>query len=126
MTFSIILHVPRRPDLDPEAFQHYWEKRHIPLLKSLVTHDFPLSHTRHYVERSPVLDPALDQPYPAIQQAPAAGHVDGVAVLTFANKAHYERFRAKIEKNEQTFEEDMKAFVDLRGVTKVYVVGADA
>ncbi|KAJ4305360.1 hypothetical protein N0V90_000891 [Kalmusia sp. IMI 367209] len=127
MTYSVILHVPRKPSLSPEDFKYYWENTHVPLLKSLVRYDFPLSHTRHYIERPSVLDPAVDQSSSTTESLPNIGDVDGVAVLTFANKEHYERFKGKLAdgKNRKAYEEDLNIFVDLSGLKKVFVLVVD-
>lgn len=122
MTYSFIILVPRRPDLSPEAFKHHWETKHVPLLKQLVGNDFPLSHTRHYLARA--ADGQVATPDGA--SAPAATELfnyDGVAILTFANREHHERFWGKLheEKAEKLHEEDLKRFIHMDGVRLVQV-----
>ncbi|KAK3203457.1 hypothetical protein GRF29_112g1387064 [Pseudopithomyces chartarum] len=114
MVYSVILHVPRKPGLSPEEFKHHWEKIHVPLLKQLVGHDFPLSHTRHYIERP--LDSTLDRGELASSEGPnSAVAIDGVAILTFGSKEHYERFGVKLadEKKRVVYEGDLRNFVDV-------------
>jgi hypothetical protein len=40
----------RRSGITPHQFKEHFETVHIPLLKSVVGEDFPLSHTRHYTD----------------------------------------------------------------------------
>ncbi|KAF2244460.1 hypothetical protein BU26DRAFT_569442 [Trematosphaeria pertusa] len=118
MTYSLILFVPCKPGLTLEAFKHHWETSHIPLLKSLVGYDFPLSHTRHYIERT------LDGQANVSVGGPQDIAFDGVAVLTFADRGHYERFLAKVneDKAQQKHAEDLEKFVDV-GALKGVMVG---
>jgi hypothetical protein len=115
MTYTLLLFVTRKPGLDLETFKHHWETSHIPLLKQLVGREFPLSHTRHYVEKT-----HDDQPNVSIGNAEDVTY-DGVATLTFINKVHYERFMSKLQEegNKQRHREDIELFVDagrLKGV----------
>ncbi|KAF1974807.1 hypothetical protein BU23DRAFT_567192 [Bimuria novae-zelandiae CBS 107.79] len=130
MTFTVLLNVPRKPGLSPHEFKHHWENVHVPLLKQLVGYDFPLSHTRHYVERnlpssptSPMFGPALDSSeIAAANTLLSLGDVDGVAVLTFANKEHYERFMGKLAdgKKRKAIEKDLESFVDVNANRAVF------
>lgn len=123
MVYSVILHVPRKPGLSPEDFKHHWEKIHVPLLKQLVGHDFPLSHTRHYIERP--LDSTLDRGELANSEGPnSAAAIDGVAILTFGSKEHYERFGVKLadEKKRVVYEGDLRNFVDVGAMKGMFAV----
>ncbi|KAF2177312.1 hypothetical protein K469DRAFT_809488 [Zopfia rhizophila CBS 207.26] len=88
MTFTTVFLVTRKTGIPPSAFKQHWENTHIPLLKAIVGYDFPLSHTRHYIERD------LSTPeYPAniLYGQQEDFTFDAVAVFTFANRAHWER-----------------------------------
>lgn len=77
--------------MSPSSFKHYYETVFIPMLKSIVGHDFPLSHTRHYV------DPT-STPIGALQNEHF--QYDVVTVYTFVDKQHWERFQEKCERDE--------------------------
>lgn len=94
MTFTVILFISRPQNLNPAAFKHEYESNYLPILKSIVGNDFPLSHTRHYVEP----DHTYQQPpYFSIGHSnQAATHHEVVTVYTFINKGHWIRFQDKI------------------------------
>ena len=127
MVYSVILHVPRKAGISLEEFKQYWENSHIPLLKRLVGHEFPLSHTRHYIERladPPQIDPTLRPSGVAVAETVGSVEVDGVAVLTFATKDHYERFTGKLAdtKKRRSYEEDLNRFVDIQAMRGMVAV----
>lgn len=128
MVYSVIIHLPRKPGLSSEEFKHHWENVHVPLLKILVGDEFPLSHTRHYVEK-PVYSPASSPPIdPALNKGhlvpSTLGGVDGVAILTFANKEHYGRFHNKLaaRRERDVYEKDLSAFVDVCATGTLFAV----
>ena len=51
MTVSILLLAYRKPGTTPEQFQAYYEEKHVGLVKELAGEDYPLSHTRRYIQR---------------------------------------------------------------------------
>jgi hypothetical protein len=118
MTYTLLLFVPRKADLDFRSFKHHWEMVHVPLLKELTGSEFPLSYTRHYVEKN-----SDDQPNVIIGSAEHVAY-DGVATLTFINKAHYERYMGMLggEWNAMKYREDLERFVDI-GQLKGVLVG---
>ncbi|KAF2445039.1 hypothetical protein P171DRAFT_431807 [Karstenula rhodostoma CBS 690.94] len=125
MTYSVILHVPRRPSVSSEEFKHHWENIHIPLVKELVGYEFPLSYTRHYIERpfaTPPVDPALDGSGAAVEESQSFGDVDGVAVLTFANREHYDKFSTKLveAKRNSVYKQDLSGFVDVAALKALF------
>lgn len=131
MTYSVILHVSRKPGISFEQFKHHWETMHIPLLKSLVGHDFPLSYTRHYIERpiysppsSPPVDPNLDKTETSDINSRRSCDIDAIAVLTFASKEHFERFSVKLsnEKSHALYKGDLGAFMDMAALKAQFAV----
>src|SRR4051812_38094370 len=52
MAFRILIKVYRKPGMSPQEFQSHYEDNHVPLIKSLAGPQFPLSHTRRYIQRS--------------------------------------------------------------------------
>jgi hypothetical protein len=127
MTHSVILHVPRKPGISSEEFKHHWENIHVPLVKTLVGYDFPLSYTRHYIERpfaTHPVDPALDGSGTTPEEPQGLSGVDGVAVLTFANKEHYDKFSTKLveAKRNKVYKEDLGDFVDVAALRALFAV----
>ncbi|KAF2107914.1 hypothetical protein BDV96DRAFT_653415 [Lophiotrema nucula] len=119
MVYSLILFVTRKPGLSLHEFKYHWETNHIPLLKDLVGQDFPLSHTRHYLDRDTSLPGA---PVTALFGAQEHFTFDGVGVLTFINRDHYESFHAKLKGEAQKMhDEDLAAFVDITKLKGVFV-----
>ncbi|PSN72027.1 hypothetical protein BS50DRAFT_569606 [Corynespora cassiicola Philippines] len=115
MTYTLVLLVSRKPTLSIAAFKHHYETIHIPVLKSIVGPDFPLSHTRHYIERDEktanVFIGSLDD-----------FQFDAFAVLTFGNQAHWERFLAKVKQphNAIKLAEDDDRFLDYSKMRAVF------
>ncbi|KAL5396900.1 hypothetical protein PMIN06_003860 [Paraphaeosphaeria minitans] len=125
MTYSVILHVPRKPGINSEEFKFHWETIHIPLVKQLVGYEFPLSYTRHYIERpfaTPPVDPAPDGSGTTVEGSQGFCDVDGVAVLTFANKEHYEKFSTRLveAKKHSLYKEDLGGFVDVAALKALF------
>jgi hypothetical protein len=109
MTYTLLLFVPRKSGISSEAFKHHWETSHVPLLKQLVGREFPLSHTRHYLEASQANHSNIEN-----NDAEEVMY-DGFAILTFINKVHYERFMDKLgdEESGRRHSEDLRRFVDV-------------
>ncbi|KAF2661217.1 hypothetical protein K491DRAFT_481729 [Lophiostoma macrostomum CBS 122681] len=121
MPFTVILLVTRKPGLELSAFRNHWEHTHIPLLKSLVGDDFPLSHTRHYLDRDTAL-PA--SPANVLKGAQEDFAFDALALWTFADQAHWERFKGKWKREDvrARLEGDEEGWMD-RGRLRAVVVG---
>lgn len=119
MVYSVILLVPRKPSVAWVDFKHYWETQHVPLLERLVGPDFPLSHTRHYLEQTD-----NDQPNVSVGSSEGINY-DGLAVLTFADREHHARFMAKMQDKEahELHEQDLHKFVDVK-MLKGFTAGA--
>jgi hypothetical protein len=119
MPYTKILLVTRKAGISPQQFKDHWEHNHIALLKGIVGEDFPLSHTRHYFERD------NESPYtPNVLYGTAEDFTcDAIAVFTFANKAHWDRFVAKCSepKNAAKLSEDDSKFLDQKKLKGVLV-----
>ena len=125
MPYTLILFVSRKPGLSPSAFKHHWETTYIPLLKSLVGHDFPLSYTRHYIDRDsnaehPDSNSSLANIFIGKQEDFL---FDAIAVFTFANKPHWERFLVKVKQPDAAMKltEDDDKFQDYERLKGVFV-----
>jgi hypothetical protein len=121
MPYTIILLVTRKPGLSHSAFRNHWEHIHIPLLKSLVGTDFPLSHTRHYLDRDMALPGA---PANVLKGAQEDFAFDALALWTFADEGHWSRFMAKLgeEGVREVLERDEGSWMD-GGALRVVRVG---
>jgi hypothetical protein len=52
MVQSVLIFADRKPGTTPEQFQKHYEEKHMPLIKELAGDQFPLSHTRRYIQRT--------------------------------------------------------------------------
>ena len=93
MTYTITVQGTRSPDLTPQQFLTHNEEVHIPLLRSLVGDSFPLSHTRHYVKRSP------NPPHAAMVFVGAQEDVpyDMTGTLVFNDEEHFQRYMTRLQ-----------------------------
>ena len=121
MPYTVILFVTRKPGLSISDFQHHWENVNIPLLKHMTGEDFPLAHTRHYVERDTSL-PA--SPANVLKGSQEDFGYDAVTIWTFADQGHWERFKGKWKHGEvhEALERDENAWMD-KSKLKAVVVG---
>jgi hypothetical protein len=144
MTYTIFMLVSRKPGTSLAAFKHHYENIHMPLVLDIAGAEAPLSHTRHYLERSPsslpssAIDPltadADTPPSTASTTEPPplvlAGAVDAidydcVSVVVFADEAHMARFDDLLWGGGPRVAEiqaDGAGFVDL-GALRSFVVG---
>lgn len=123
MPYTIISFLARKPDLSHADFKQYYETSHVPLLKTVVGDDFPLSHTRHYVDP----DTASLTSYTDFWVAPVQDEFfqyDVVTVYTFVDRQHWERFLAKCEKKDNKEElSKAKGMILKEGGLRVIGVG---
>lgn len=88
----------RKQDLTPEQYRDHYENIHIPFMRNLTGETFPLTHTRHYIQR----DGAPD--FLAALMGPGGNQsdfdFDAVAVLTYRDRAHFEANWAFFEDEE--------------------------
>ncbi|KIM94090.1 hypothetical protein OIDMADRAFT_60927 [Oidiodendron maius Zn] len=52
MTYTAVVFFSRKPGVSPAAFQEYFEKNQVPILKKTAGDAFPIKHTRIYLQRS--------------------------------------------------------------------------
>lgn len=87
LTFLVLVFSYRKPDLSPADFKAHHETSHVPLLQSLTGDHFPLSHTRHYIDR-----PANDSSATVLVGTQADFEYDAFGELTFANSGGFQTF----------------------------------
>ncbi|TPX18276.1 uncharacterized protein E0L32_002785 [Thyridium curvatum] len=86
--FQLLMFGGRKAGITPEQYRDHYENVHIPLMRNLTGDTFPLTHTRHYVERGAPPDfPAAVLPGGGDQ---ADFAYDAVAVLTYRDRAHFD------------------------------------
>ncbi|PSN69526.1 hypothetical protein BS50DRAFT_343546 [Corynespora cassiicola Philippines] len=120
MLFIFLLFVTRKPCITPAEFKSHYTK-HVELVQSIAGEAFPLTHTRHYIDRTNnngswdatvLIGTQEDFTY------------DGIAELVFPSKTAFETFysiisapeaAAKIAADEETF--------ILRDKMRVVVIG---
>lgn len=115
--FTIVVFVTRKHELSPAEFHDHWENKHVPLLQRLAGASFPLSHTRHYLQRD---ETRADYPI-----SPLVGHAadftyDGFAVVSFASREAFQEFLPVMTSPEVL--EDEERFTD-RDKMKAVVLG---
>ncbi|MCJ1324917.1 hypothetical protein MMC10_001579 [Thelotrema lepadinum] len=110
MPTKVMLLFGRIDSITPAAFKDHFENVHIPLIKSLVGEDFPVKHTRMYLERTE------DGPNDASVWIGGQDDFkfDVAAQMTFADEEHWKRFMAKATDPEvqKILHEDDEKFSD--------------
>ncbi|KAF2268031.1 hypothetical protein CC78DRAFT_34176 [Lojkania enalia] len=111
MVYTLVLFLSRKPGVSLSDFKTHYETTHVPLLKAIVGEDFPLSYTRHYIDRDDTLPFSPAEVFVGSQEDFA---FDALAVLTFASKVHWERFKERIKGDgaQKLKTEDEKLFMD--------------
>ena len=127
MTYSIILFARRNPSLSPSEFKAHYEGHHVPLLQRVGGSKFPISHTRHYVDRSSSPEAGTSPPfYPAtvLWGKQEDFDYDCVAQLTFENEEKFKVFMGALQEEPGKSErlKDEEYMLD-PGTVKVVVVG---
>lgn len=119
MPFTASLFVCRKPGLTPAQFRDYWEDVHVPLVKSLVGSNLAQRIERHYFTQtedgSGVYSPSL------LVGSPSSLDFDAYAILTFEDRAAFDRLLATISQPEiaQKISEDEEKFIDREKVRLV-------
>jgi hypothetical protein len=111
---TILLYCYRLPTLSPIEFRTYCEEKHVPLVKSLLGADHPLTHTRYYTNK--------DSSFVVGSSAPT--DPDLIAVITFESDDAMQRsMRARrADGVREIIEADEDAFME-RSKVKVVLVG---
>ncbi|KAK7743076.1 hypothetical protein SLS62_010708 [Diatrype stigma] len=125
MTYNVLVIGHRLPHVTPAAFQHYYDKKHIPLVQALTGARFPLTHTRRYVQRTRT---GADE-YSATVFAGSQADVDYdvLAEMAFESEDAFRAFVAILreEENARAIEEDEKHFFDRSRVRTVLLGETD-
>lgn len=80
MSVRALIFVQRRPDLTAEQFQSHYEKKHLPLLRSITGADFCVFHRRSYLGNA------------FLRPTTGGDMYDAVAELEWRDEAHMKRF----------------------------------
>jgi hypothetical protein len=133
MPYTIIAFLWRKPGTTPEFFKNYYETQHIPLLMKKVGTLFPLTHTRHYVTRTPTIPASSDNSNANYQATVYGGTVedfdyDAYSEMVFEIFEKFGAFAAKLAEVEATDEEwnqDMANYLDVSEKARRIVVVED-
>lgn len=114
MSYIVLLLVHRKPGLSSAEFRHHYENVHLPLIKSLASSLFPLSHTRRYTQHA-------DEDHAA-----TVGGIDCVTEMHFNAASDFTRFSeflvsasvaTKVQKDCEVFMDPSKTDVVIMGDT---------
>lgn len=102
MSYSIIALIQRKPTATPKEFQDHFETNEVPVLKRIGGEDFPLAHTRIYLDRAEDGDHLANVLVGKDSDFP----FDAVVLMEFEDKAHADRFfdKAHAPDHLKTFE----------------------
>lgn len=127
MTYSILIFAFRKQGTTPEEFRAHYENSHVPLVKDIGGDHFPLSHTRHYIDRAPGKADGTERNahYPAsvLVGTQADFDYDSIAELTFADVTAFQTFFALCQQpdNAARLQADEEQFLDRAKMTVVAV-----
>ncbi|KAF3771162.1 hypothetical protein M406DRAFT_354713, partial [Cryphonectria parasitica EP155] len=88
MTYTGLVHLYRKPEASPKAFQEYFEQNEIPILKAIGGEHFPISHKRIYLKRSEEGNRELELHSGKQEDFP----YDAVVLMEFESKEHATKF----------------------------------
>ncbi|KAL9055043.1 MAG: hypothetical protein Q9162_003808 [Coniocarpon cinnabarinum] len=128
MTFTIVIFSWRKPNTTPSEFKTHYETKHLPLIKSLTGSKFPITHTRHYIQRqSPegTTDDKSNASHPAVtfMGSPDDFDYDAYAELVFEDDKAFQEFFALVSEPgaAKRLEDDENCFIE-RSKLRVGVV----
>lgn len=111
----------RHPSLALQQYKSHYENTHVPLLRQISGDTFPISHTRHYIPRSP------DKPNSAILlMGQGDFDFDCMTEAVYADQEHLQRHMMEIGTPEKTKlrEDDEEKFLD-RGSIRILRVESE-
>lgn len=106
----------------PQDFQSYYEDTHVPLVKSLSGSQFPLFHTRRYIQRSP--DPVSNYAAVILSGTQEGFDYDVLTEMAFEDEAGLQSFFGVMNAQDvkEKIDADCSKFMDLHK-TKLVVLG---
>ncbi|OTB14880.1 hypothetical protein K445DRAFT_318790 [Daldinia sp. EC12] len=129
MTFSILFFFTRKPGVSPEEFKDHLENTHMPILQEVAGPHFPLSHTRHYIQRTQGQGEGTTRnatsPAQILLGSQADFDYDAVAELIFQDAAAFQAFMAFSHTPEKAAKvgADQELFLD-RSQLRAVVLGS--
>lgn len=121
MPYTILIFAYRKPGLSPAEFKSHYETRHIPLLASHAGPLFPITHTRHYIQRT---EHGPDYAATVLVGTQADFGYDAFAELVFEDEGKFRAFFGRVSEPEaaKQIAADEEKFLD-RGRMRVVVGG---
>jgi hypothetical protein len=111
---TILLYCYRLPTLSSIEFRTYCEEKHVPLIKSLLGAEHPLTHTRYYTNKESGF----------LVGSPVPTDPDLIAVITYESEGAMQKSMLKRRSDElrEIIEADEDKFMD-RSKMKIVNVG---
>ncbi|KAF3067201.1 hypothetical protein GL218_08690 [Daldinia childiae] len=131
MAFSILFFFTRKAGISPEEFKEHLENIHMPILQEVAGPHFPLSHRRHYIQRTQGQGEGTTRnastPAQILLGSQADFDYDVVAELTFQDAAAFQTFMAFSHTPEKAAKvgADQELFLDRSQLRAVVVGGTE-
>lgn len=126
MPYSVLMLIYRKPGTTPEQFKEHYENKHVPYMKEIGGKNFPLSHTRRYLQRTKTVDASTTVQFPAAVMAGSQEDFgyDAVSEMVFENAAALQTFHEILSRPDIVpgVAADCDAFMDA-AKTKMVVLG---
>ncbi|TDZ30171.1 hypothetical protein C8035_v003261 [Colletotrichum spinosum] len=121
MAFEIVIFGHRLPGVSMADFKTYYDTKHMPMIQKMTGKDFPVKHTRRYIERPDGENAAV------LFGSPADIDFDVIANMVFEDEEAANRFTGILatKENAQFIEEDEKNFFDRNRCKVVKLWGTD-
>lgn len=115
MPIKMLLFVTRKPGMSPEDFKNHYENVHIPLVKSMGSEAFPLTHTRRYLAKTKEPWSEVYTTSQILSGPPSAFEFDCIGELTYESIEHLQRHGALLqnEQNDPLIKADCEKFMDV-------------
>ncbi|EPE29943.1 Dimeric alpha+beta barrel [Glarea lozoyensis ATCC 20868] len=135
MVYTVTVFLWRKPGISPSQFRNHYETVHIPLLRTKVGSSFPLTHSRHYLTRTPnslgSSDNSNDNHKPTILGGkPEDFDWDVYSEMVFQDYEHFGVFAQKMgeisDGKDEEWKVDCEAFLDMDKIASRMVIVDEA
>lgn len=98
--------------MSPSAFQHHYEKNHMPLITSLAGPAFPKSHTRTYFPQEKGGRTTI--PAAVVARTNGGSAFDAITEMVFESERHWKDLTERLWKGDavKKIEDDEELFLD--------------
>lgn len=131
MTYRLLYLAYRKPGTSPAHFRAHYENIHMPKIKQMTGHLFPLSHVRKYVHRTATstnnecTERNSDTPATVLSGVQADFDYDALVEMTFEDEAAFQAFYGMLSEpgNAEWIARDEETFLDRVKAPPVVVLG---